>query len=72
MEIYAVRTGIIEPDFWTLPLLVRSIIFCFKSGAAGAAGAAGAGFRSALEPLSKRGNFKHLSVRFNYSGSYGG
>jgi len=67
---YTVRTGIIEPDFWTLelPLLVRSTIFlffCLKSGAEGAS------FRSALEPLSKRRNFRRLSARFNYSSSYG-
>jgi len=49
-------------------MLVRSTIFCFfclKSGAEGAS------FRSALEPLSKRGNFRRLSARFNYSSSYG-
>ena len=71
LEDSTVRTGIIEPDFWTLelPLLVRSTIFflffCLKSGAEGAS------FRSALQPLSKRGNFRRLIARFNYSSSYG-
>lgn len=52
----------IELDFWTLelPLLVRSTIFfyffCLKFGAEGAS------FRSALESLFKRGNFRRLSV----------
>jgi len=68
-----VRTGIIEPDFWKLelPFLVRSTIFCFFCFFCLKSGAEGAGFRSALEPLSKRGNFRRLSARFNYSSSYG-
>jgi len=47
-------------------MLVRSTHYLFFL-----AGAEGPSFRSALEPLSKRGNFRRLSARFNYSGSYG-
>jgi len=64
-----VRTGIIETGARTLelPLPVRSstFFFCLMPGAEAG------GFRSALEPLSKRGNFRCLSTRFNYSSSYG-
>ena len=34
-------------------------------------GSRGASFRSVLEPLSKRGNFRRLTAGFNYSSSYG-
>ena len=60
VKVYSVRTWKIEARMLKLPLPVRSSTFFFFFS-----------FHRGFAPLSKRGNFGRLSMRFNYLSSYG-